>query len=330
MGERPRRTATRRWAITGATAMVAAGLAVLAPAGAGATPTGTRQTPASAPAEAGEAAPLPPPGQPALPRGTVDTGAGEGSPLPEILLGDDDRQPVAHPRSSPHGAIGTLYASFGGAAAPCTGFLIYSDTVATAAHCLYDSDTRKKASYVTFRAADTPSTGGFFECHTTNPENIRVAPSYVSSPREGNDLGVIKVRCSDGINDNVNVLDYTGWLGFTPVDRYGNLVELAGYPSSVRGAPVESTMYTDEGRIVSTGTNVLKYKIDATSGQSGAPVFDRISAPTVPVTGWYVLAIHGGGGRDLPDPRLRNWGARTAGANYQLLYNWCLRPVRPG
>lgn len=297
-------------------------------------PPGTSSPPATpAATEAAAQGALPPPGLPALPRGAEATTEATG-PAPEVVLGSDDRQRVNHPRSSPHGAIGQMYSSMGGRSVPCTGFLVYADTVATAAHCLYNKRTHRKASYVVFRPAVMPgSTGGFFTCQTSNPDNIRVPQAFIDSPSENDeddDIGVIKVWCSDGTNNHVNVLDYTGWLGFTPIDRTNELVRLAGYPTNVRSASTEDIMYFDTGRIQATRSQLLYYNMDATEGQSGAPVFDRIAAPTAPVTGWYVLAIHSGGGRDWPDPRQFNWGARLSGQNFQLLYNWCLRPVRPG
>ena len=325
MGERSRASRFRAVGML-ASGALAAGLVATTPVAAMAAP---HPVPPVAPPVAPEAAPIPPPGQPALPRGV--TAAPEAAAIPEVVVGSDDRQVVVHPRNSPHGAVGQMYSSMGGAAVPCTGVLVYKDTIATAAHCLYNKRTRRKATYVTFRPAVMPTmTSGFFECHTSNPDNIRVPQAYIDSPSETEDIGVIKVFCSDGTNDHVNVLDYTGWLGFSAVDRTGEVVQLEGYPTRVRSAEVDNTMYFDAGRILDSQSRLLNYNMSATEGQSGAPVLDRITAPAAPVTGWYVIAIHSGGGRTFTDWRERNWGTRLAGANFRLLYNWCLRPVAPG
>ena len=292
--------------------------------------TGVQPTASAAPAPAPTGAPTP--GLPQLPTGSPPAVAEGGSGAPEVVIEGEDRQRVAHVRSSPHGMIGSILVRFNGQYDRCSGAFVGPNTILTAAHCLYDPDRGGKADYIKFLAAESPADAGYIECVVRNKENMRVPQAFINDPTdENNDFGVIKPpQCHLPATPNsaVNIIDYTGWFGWSGADRYGQIAELAGYPKEVNDVAQDGQMWFDEARITKTQPHLIQYRMDASVGQSGAPVFDFLNSP---VPGWYVLGVHAGGGRvvTLTGFPKRNWGPRLAGQHSQMLTTWFTRQPRP-
>lgn len=274
----------------------------------------------------------PAPGLPQAPIAAPPSSPEAATGAPEVVIDGDDRERVAHVRSSPHGMIGSILVRFNGQYDRCTGAFVGPNTILTAAHCLYDPDRGGKADYIKFLAAESPADAGYIECVVRNQENMRVPQAFIADPSdENNDFGVIKPpQCHLPATPNsaVNIIDYVGWFGWTGADRAGQLAELAGYPKEVDDVAQNGQMWFHEARIVKTQPQLIQYRMDASSGQSGAPVFDRLSTP---VPGWYVIGVHVGGGRvlTLNGIQKRNWGPRLAGQHSQMLTTWFTRRPAP-
>lgn len=228
-------------------------------------------------ASAPSAAVAPIPGLPQPPVGAPTPPAvAAGAASPEVVVGSESRQPVPHPRSYPHGAIGSLTLTWPGPhSVRCTGTFVGPRSVLTAAHCLWKPRWGGKPSSIVFRPGETLTVDGLIVCEVRKPANMRVMDSYVASPGEETDVAVIKTpRCHyPGLSGNVDA-SKTGWLGFLQNNLTGRTVQLAGYPEFVDDERHGSEMCAEEGAILDTDPRLIWYRMDATEGQSGAPVFD--------------------------------------------------------
>ncbi len=306
----PQRTWSRTRVRVATTALVAVAV-VAGAAGATAAPASPGSAPGASAAQ---------PGLPVAPG--VAAGPGERG-APEVVLGDDTRQPVAHPRNFPHGAIGLLRPVWsGGHYTSCTGFMVGPHTVLTAAHCLYDAPHGGKPNYVQFQAAKFSTGLYLMQCIAHNHANMLVPQSFIDSPNTGDDLAALEVgSCTDGSGFPNDPIDLTGWMGFAPDDLTGDTVKISGYPDDH-----EDTMMTGHGPVRRTSSRILNYRIDTTQGQSGSPVFARFDPEGAAPRGWYAIGVHSGGLRSAD----ANWAARIAGGNYNRVVHWFLRdPVQP-
>lgn len=238
--------------------------------------------------------------------GFPPAGVGQGAE-PEILVGDDDRRQV-DPNRYPNTAIGFLVPRWGTHGDKCTGFLVARRFVLTVGHCLYDPAFGGKPDEVTFE----PNKDGPLDhagCTTTKRRNMFVLPGWVADPRpsSGEDLaGFFLEDCSPGI------LGQTGWFGMDGVE-WDSRMAVRGYPEDFGGSMVGAT-----GETYSFGSQVAWYYIDATDGESGAPVFIVRDPPGPLPRGPYALAVHAGG----QEARGANYGTRLTYSRIRTIAHW--------
>jgi V8-like Glu-specific endopeptidase len=108
----------------------------------------------------------------------------------------------------------------------CSGTLIYSDTVLTAGHCVYNRPRGQFATSVqVFVTEDSPAP----QC---GYRNLYVQADYIKSGADQSDMGAIKLKAcqlADGSKVGQNLGNYFGWLGF-----WCNCGDDAKTPRSVR------------------------------------------------------------------------------------------------
>lgn len=236
---------------------------------------------------------------------------GDSSPLSEITVspnaivgGEDNRVKVANPKNNgAYRSIVCLTMYFESGIERGTGFIIGPKAVATAGHCLYDYENKEWATKVFVSPARAGYEHPYSTDTVTSSSSFEVGEEWKNSGKWEGDWGIIK------LNKNFN----TGWLGLkTQSSSYvGENAAISGYPISAHGVDNNTVpyMYTDNGVITKDrGTQLLEYKIDATKGQSGAPVRANYSD-----TGYTAIAIHRGT-EDFADC---NVGVRL----YPWLYN---------
>lgn len=241
----------------------------------------------------------------------------------QAIIGQDDRVRVADTRIQPWPATVQLIMKWSsGEKTACTGFFMDSHTVATAAHCLHDEETRQwaKSVIVTPARNDTSKPFGSIEVNTSA---LRASVAWVNDKDATKDYGAIILPDGSFSNDvgSFNLVDLSDDM------LVNKFIDVAGYPGDKKHLWCFDTggescqLWHDEAPIVTVDALNICYAADTMSGQSGGPVwyFDG--------TSYHVVAIHHGAGSwnglDL------NCGTRMTAEVIQAYQIWSSRAVPP-
>jgi glutamyl endopeptidase len=198
----------------------------------------------------------------------------------------------------------------------CTGFLIGSNTVATAGHCVHTGGTSghwyTRAGYKVYPGKNYSSSPyGYCTAKTLYSVN-----GWTRSKNEEYDYAAIKLNCTVG--------NTVGWFGF-----YWQSTSLTNHPSIVPGYPGDKTgslAYTQwwgSDTIRYTTFNQLFYNNDTYGGMSGSPVWeDKLGSPLPDSDGPYAMAIHGYGVHGAYPHNSFNHGRRINQAAYNNYITW--------
>jgi glutamyl endopeptidase len=199
------------------------------------------------------------------PNGELTQPGFEGlAPEPDIVFGSDDSTRVNPTTSFPYRAV--VYIETGGGSW-CTGWMAYSNSVATAAHCLYDNGAWKSVGLI--YPGKNGSTNPYGSCSWWR---IIVPSGWITYEEDEYkyDYGIINLNCTIG--------QTVGWLSFgVRSNQLGIPVRIDGYPQA-DGKPA-STMWQSPGKITDESTDIWHYDADTWHGDSGAYV--RRSADNV-------------------------------------------------
>lgn len=202
-------------------------------------------------------------------------------PMPERVVGTDDRTRVTSTESYPWNTVGYLCNDYpSGSAYRGTGAIVTPYMVLTAGHMVYDWSTEGGyASEVCFAPGQRQiSPGGA----VTRPYGELTASSWQTN---ANYVDALKTNPAVQFD-----YDYAAVFFNTSFARLGlntympvvfNLVpesiNLAGYPSSVQGESNSQAMWHSFGDVTSMTDRILYYDADTTPGNSGGPVWELIS-----------------------------------------------------
>lgn len=216
-----------------------------------------------------------------------------GVELPEELViekkvvGADNRVRVANTRVRPYSTIATLLVTFPGEPRPglCTGSLIASDAVLTAAHCVYNAKLGGWARTMRIVPGAFPSAAGTIQqpfgsasaLRGFTPEAYRTATTFWS--REPYDYAVVRVGA--GLHGSPGTRAY-GVLSNPTISRP---ITLAGYhgdkcAGTARCTPRTSSYIMHESRdkireLLPAGAakhTLFNHYADSNGGASGAPI----------------------------------------------------------
>ncbi|WP_312853949.1 trypsin-like serine peptidase [Thermoactinomyces mirandus] len=195
-------------------------------------------------------------------------------PSTESIIGSDSRTRVKDPSVYPYRAIVHIESNIGN----CTGWMIGSDTVATAGHCVYDPDSKKWASWAKVYPGRNGDEAPF---GSANAKRFYSVTGWTVQGNHNHDYGAIKLDKSVG--------NQTGWFGYRWQSGSLNGVNenISGYP----GDKDYGTQWEHRDQIRETTTYKLIYNNDTYAGQSGAPVYQD----SYQNCGVCSLAIHANG-----------------------------------
>jgi glutamyl endopeptidase len=217
---------------------------------------------------------------------------------PYSVIGKDTRKRVDNTTAYPYRAIVSLSIRYrSGSTTDCTGFLISSNTVVTAGHCLYTKGTGV-AENVVATPGRNAQVSPFGYCLGQDAYSVT---GWVYDQDDLYDYGAVKLNCSIG--------NEVGWFGFrsTSSSLTGIPVTITGYPNDKKP---EFSMWTASGKIANTEQRQVLYTIPTAGEQSGSPVY----------SGYYALAIHTQGlSESHPHD---NAGTRITQAAFDNLLAW--------
>ena len=197
---------------------------------------------------------------------SIDPYIPEGSMIsPNKIIGGDDRTRIQDTSLFPYHAIGRIEIKFNNDSNTYAGtaFMISKNVAVTAAHCVYDKDKGLASSITIYPGAEGLNNNPYGSATTRN----MLYPTVWASDNDKNyDWAILCLNTDIGNN--------CGWMGIRKFDDYkaciGQDVTLSGYP--VKDAMV-GWQYCHSGNIEGASENLLTYKLDMTSGQSGCPVY---------------------------------------------------------
>lgn len=228
------------------------------------------------------------------------------------VIGIDERYPASGSEIT-----GIVYLSNVG-----TGFIVDDHTIATAAHCVYDTDTEQWTDYLNDEMIVTYNSYGNLTANTLTPVEAHIMYSFYNyfdiyeehlRPAEI-DYALITVKedlSSYPMFDLATSYNVSA-MNFSTVPIY-----VTGVPGDLSGVPNPmAELYSAEGNLVSNNTSILEYDIDTSGGQSGAPVYTitrNVVNGIVKYT-YSAVAIH----RGLSDYSAYNSGSRISKYHLQF------------
>jgi len=223
------------------------------------------------------------------------------------IIDSDNRVLVDDPRSGRNSAIGLIYIRYkDGSGAYSTGAMIGQNVMLTTAHSIYKGKKKIKTIDVYF-GVDGES---YFAHYKGKKYGYSVA--YVKNQTVANDWGYIVFKTKDKVGKK------TGWFGLSYTKNWlleKKQLTLTGYPYDksfefgnygVNGRMFY--LYTHSRKPYKVYDKTLTYQIDATSGQSGSPIYDKK---------YNIYGIHKGAVKD----KNLNQGRKITKALYQFLYD---------
>ena len=184
-----------------------------------------------------------------------------GLSLAPMPVGEAATEDIA----APYRMIVLLDVTFPKSRGTCTGFLVATRTVATAAHCLYDADADEWATSVGVMPGVDGVVAPFARQIATT---FSVSPEYLATGNPSYDYGAITLS-SDGLGSAAGQFD----LGLaTDVHLSGAAFETAGYGATVRWGTLWR-MGTKRPLMTFDRTTVV-YEWGIAPGMSGAPIFE--------------------------------------------------------
>lgn len=194
----------------------------------------------------------------------------------ESVIGTDERHQVTDTTAYPYRTIVLLLVDFPSVSGFCTGFFIDADTIATAGHCVYDVDSGEWATGIVAYPGRNGASAPYGSASATN---LFTTTAWINDGDHRYDYGAVKLDTALG--------NTVGWLGYgvKPDEKLLRVnVRIFGYP----GDKESGTMWGTRRKIKGAEPQKLYYKIDTFGGQSGSPIYGKLSNTCQPC----VFGIH--------------------------------------
>lgn len=179
---------------------------------------------------------------------------------PFSIIGKDERSEVENSEKKPYSSISFIYSLD----SICTGTIIDYDKVLTAAHCVYNPDTKQFYRNSTIYPGVNKDE---FPFESADSIEYIVPEPYIHSGNSKFDYAIIKL--DKPIGQNIEKLDIKN-IKYTK----GKPIKVIGYPVDKLEETGTVSQYEMNGRVLSEDIFNLYYDIDTTSGQSGSPILN--------------------------------------------------------
>lgn len=236
------------------------------------------------------------------------SGVAPAMPMPETVIGDDDRTKVPDASADPWRRICQLKMEGPRGAFFGTGWFAGARTVITAGHCVhYKPFFRGWAEKITV----TPGRNGD-EMPMGQAVSTRFSTLDTWLARRDKDFDIGCIHLDEPLGDVAGILPFASLPDDDLAQRF---VNIAGYPTDLDRATVQ---YHHGSSIGALTTQRLFYEADTVSGQSGAPVF--ILENGAPV----VIGIHAYGTPGTPREMglLANSAPRLTADVFAMIEAW--------
>jgi len=189
-----------------------------------------------------------------------------------------------------------------------SGTLIGNQYVITAAHNLFDRDTKTAVKKLKF----FPGKNGATIPYESIVTHFAVHPDWYNTSLSNDkakevDIGVVKLK--DSLGDSAG---FYGYREFDESEIKGKKLNVTGYPGEYSG----KYMYTMEGDLKKVEDHRIYYDIDTSGGQSGSGIWVNIQDPGDTEESPYVIGVHAYGSVDT------NSGTRLTHEKAEKLKTW--------
>lgn len=183
----------------------------------------------------------------------------------ESVIDTDERHQVIDTTEFPYRALVLLEIASINGNFFCTGFFIDADTVATAGHCVYGDEFGGWATSITAY----PGRNGDDAPYGSATSTTFFAPQAWRDDQDHRfDYAAVKLDSALGTT--------VGWIGYgaKPDDRIVKAnVRIFGYPAD----KPYGTMWGTKRKVKGVAPEKLFYKIDTFGGESGSPIYGKVS-----------------------------------------------------
>jgi V8-like Glu-specific endopeptidase len=191
-----------------------------------------------------------------------------------VVVGTDERAPVADTTAFPWRAVCRVYATFpDNAQLTGTGTLVSAKHVLTAGHVVYSHEHGGWAKTVRVVPGLDGAYTPFGDHHVFK---MRAFANFTTAKDPAFDIALLSLGEDVGTT--------TGWFGVGKAGKLANKpLRLAGFPTDIDSG---TQMYAGNGPATSTDATFVYYGIDAGAGQNGAALQRDAKGQT------YVSAVH--------------------------------------
>lgn len=213
----------------------------------------------------------------------------------EIVGEADSRTQVTNTTVFPYSAICSLVIEWPDGKSPTigTGTVITKKSILTSGHCVY---LAKRGGYATKITVYPGRNGSSKPLGKYVASELTILTNWRTQGGAAYDAAFIKLGTNIGSKTGI-----MGYANYSDSFLLGSKVRLSGYA----GDKPSGTVWTHAGKVSSLSQLVINYKIDATKGQSGSPVF-RIANNQV-------VGVHSRGNTSM------NYGKRIDASFFSLL-----------
>jgi glutamyl endopeptidase len=233
--------------------------------------------------------------------------AGRG-PLPESIIGTDDRKRILDTDLAPWRMICALSIKGANGTAIGTGWFVGPRTLLTAGHCVFARELGGDGwaqSITIIPGRNGPEDQPYGAVTATN---FSIHKNWGEGHHQDFDIGCIHLTEPLG--------EKTGWFGFAsfkPEDLKEKLVNVSGYPAD-KGFGREQYFHAD--RVHNVTARRVFYEVDTFGGQSGSPVWIQADSSSAPVA----VAVHAYGVSTSDSPM--NSAPRIDDEIFELINHW--------